>query len=181
MHRTLIRQEPTGLGSAKPEDHSCWAHGPHPLSPHAREPALHRREATPQRSPPTATGEEPLLTTTTRRARAATKSQQSQKWRHTRICQNHPWVNLKTEKGKRKYKNFAAKVKWNDNTWFIKLKATNGWEDPLKKQMATYFSILAWTIPWTEGPCGLYSPWGLTGRAAGWHSRGKAQCWKASR
>ena len=21
-------------------------------------------------------------------------------------------------------------------------------------------SILAWEIPWTEGPCGLYSPWG---------------------
>ena len=25
-----------------------------------------------------------------------------------------------------------------------------GWEDPLKKEMATHSSILAWEIPWTE-------------------------------
>jgi len=25
-----------------------------------------------------------------------------------------------------------------------------GWEDPLEKEMATHFSILAWRIPWTE-------------------------------
>ena len=25
-----------------------------------------------------------------------------------------------------------------------------GWEDPLEKEMATYSSILAWKIPWTE-------------------------------
>ena len=25
-----------------------------------------------------------------------------------------------------------------------------GWEDPLEEGMATYFSILAWRIPWTE-------------------------------
>ena len=30
-----------------------------------------------------------------------------------------------------------------------------GWEDPLKKGMATHFSILAWEIPWTEEPGGL--------------------------
>ena len=24
------------------------------------------------------------------------------------------------------------------------------WEDPLEKEMATYASILAWEIPWTE-------------------------------
>ena len=30
---------------------------------------------------------------------------------------------------------------------------------PLEKEMATYSSILAWEIPWTEGPGG-YSPWG---------------------
>ena len=28
--------------------------------------------------------------------------------------------------------------------WFL------GWEDPLKKGMATHSSILAWRIPWTE-------------------------------
>ena len=27
-------------------------------------------------------------------------------------------------------------------------------EDPLEKGMATYSSILAWRIPWTEGPGG---------------------------
>ena len=26
------------------------------------------------------------------------------------------------------------------------------WEDPLEKEMATYFIILAWKIPWTEEP-----------------------------
>ena len=32
-----------------------------------------------------------------------------------------------------------------------------GWEDPLEKEMATYSSILAWKIPWTEEPQGLQS------------------------
>ena len=32
-----------------------------------------------------------------------------------------------------------------------------GWEDPLEKEMATHSSILAWEIPWTEGPGGLQS------------------------
>ena len=31
------------------------------------------------------------------------------------------------------------------------------WEDPLEKEMATYSSILAWEIPWTEEPGGLES------------------------
>ena len=30
-----------------------------------------------------------------------------------------------------------------------------GWEDPLKKEMGTYSSILAWKIPWTEKAGGL--------------------------
>ena len=30
-------------------------------------------------------------------------------------------------------------------------------EDPLKKEMATHSSILAWEIPWTEEPDGLQS------------------------
>ena len=33
-------------------------------------------------------------------------------------------------------------------TWVRSL----GWEDPLEESMATYFSILAWRIPWTEEP-----------------------------
>ena len=36
-------------------------------------------------------------------------------------------------------------------TWVLSL----GWEDPLKKGMATHSSILAWRIPWTEEPGGL--------------------------
>ena len=38
-------------------------------------------------------------------------------------------------------------------TWVQSL----GWEDPLKKKMATHSSILAWEIPWTEEPGGLQS------------------------
>ena len=30
-----------------------------------------------------------------------------------------------------------------------------GWENPLKKGMATHSSILAWRIPWTKEPGGL--------------------------
>ena len=32
-----------------------------------------------------------------------------------------------------------------------------GWEDSLKKEMATHFSIFAWEIPWREEPGGLQS------------------------
>ena len=31
------------------------------------------------------------------------------------------------------------------------------WEDPLEKDMATQFSVLAGNIPWTEEPGGLQS------------------------
>ena len=34
------------------------------------------------------------------------------------------------------------------------------WEEPLEKGMATFSSILAWRILWTEEPGGLYSLWG---------------------
>ena len=40
-------------------------------------------------------------------------------------------------------------------TWVQSL----GWADPLEKEMATHFSILAWRISWTEKPAG-YRPWG---------------------
>ena len=32
-----------------------------------------------------------------------------------------------------------------------------GWKDPLEKEMAAHSSILAWRIPWTEGPGGPQS------------------------
>ena len=38
-------------------------------------------------------------------------------------------------------------------TWVQSL----GREDPLEKEMATHFSILAWRIPWTEETGGLHS------------------------
>ena len=38
-------------------------------------------------------------------------------------------------------------------TWVRSL----GQEDPLEKEMATHFSILAWRIPWMEEPGGLQS------------------------
>ena len=38
-------------------------------------------------------------------------------------------------------------------TWVQSL----GWEDPVKDGMATHSSILAWEIPWTQGPGGLQS------------------------
>ena len=41
-------------------------------------------------------------------------------------------------------------------TWVPSL----GWEDPLKKGMATHSSVLPWESPWTEELAG-YSPWGL--------------------
>ena len=38
-------------------------------------------------------------------------------------------------------------------TWVQSL----GQEDPLEREMATYSSILAWEVPWTEEPGGLQS------------------------
>ena len=46
-------------------------------------------------------------------------------------------------------KNPPARLK----TWVQSL----GWEDPLEEGMATYTSILAWRIPWTEESGGLQS------------------------
>ena len=34
---------------------------------------------------------------------------------------------------------------------------SQGWEDPLEKEMAIPSNILAWRIPWTEEPGGLQS------------------------
>ena len=38
-------------------------------------------------------------------------------------------------------------------TWFQSLNR----EDPLEEGMATHSGVLAWRIPWTEGPGGLQS------------------------
>ena len=34
-----------------------------------------------------------------------------------------------------------------------------GQEDPLETGMAIHSRILAWSIPWTDEPGGLHSPW----------------------
>ena len=56
-----------------------------------------------------------------------------------------PWVSLVAQM----VKNLP--VMWE--TWVQSL----GWEDPLEEGMATYSSILAWRIPWTEEPGVLQS------------------------
>ena len=38
-------------------------------------------------------------------------------------------------------------------TWVL----SQGWKDPLEKEMANHSSILAWTIPWTKEPRELQS------------------------
>ena len=50
----------------------------------------------------------------------------------------------------------AEMVKNLPATWGTWVKSL-GWEDPLEEGMATHSSILAWRIPWTEGPGGLQS------------------------
>ena len=37
-----------------------------------------------------------------------------------------------------------------------------GRKDPMEKGMATYSSVLAWRIPWTEQPGGLLGVHGVT-------------------
>ena len=77
----------------------------------------------------------------------------SKKILHNIICQLYihksgNWDSLVAKKVKR------LPAMWE--TWVRSL----GQEDPLEKEMATHSSILAWRIPWTEEPGGLYSPWG---------------------
>ena len=50
-------------------------------------------------------------------------------------------------------KNLPA-MQETQETWV----QSQGREDPLKKEMATHSSILAWKIPWTRSLVG-YSPW----------------------
>ena len=50
-------------------------------------------------------------------------------------------------KKKKKKKNLPA-------VWEVRVQSL-GWENPLKKEMATHSSILAWRISWTEEPGGL--------------------------
>ena len=49
-----------------------------------------------------------------------------------------------------------------------------GWEDPLEKEIATHFSILAWRIPWTEMLGGL-KPMGLQRVGHNWAANFQCQ------
>ena len=64
-----------------------------------------------------------------------------------RESQNHggTWASLTSQT----VKNLLAVQE--TQAWYL------GWDDPLEKGMATYSSILAWRIPWTEEPGGLQS------------------------
>ena len=50
----------------------------------------------------------------------------------------------------------AQMVKYLSTMWETRVRSL-GWEDLLEKEMATYSSILAWEIPWTEEPDRLLS------------------------
>ena len=50
-------------------------------------------------------------------------------------------------------KNLPAKAGDSKTSWVRSL----GGEDPLREEMATCSSILAWRIPWTEEPSRLQS------------------------
>ena len=50
----------------------------------------------------------------------------------------------------------AQRVKHVPAMWETQVQSL-GWEDPLKKAMATLSSTLAWRIPWREEPGGLQS------------------------
>ena len=49
-------------------------------------------------------------------------------------------------------KNLPAKLDTQE-MWIRSL----DWEDPLEKSMGTHSSVLAWRIPWTGEPGGLWS------------------------
>ena len=50
----------------------------------------------------------------------------------------------------------AQTVKHLPTMWDTQVQSL-GWEDLLKKEMATHSSILTWEIPWTEEPDRLQS------------------------
>ena len=45
-------------------------------------------------------------------------------------------------------KNLPVNAGDSGETWVRSL----GWEDPLEEETATHSNILAWRIPWAEGP-----------------------------
>ena len=61
------------------------------------------------------------------------------------------WLSALKKKKTKKQKKTLLSIQEPQETWVQSL----GLEDPLKKEMATQSSILAWRIPWTQEPEGL--------------------------
>ena len=55
------------------------------------------------------------------------------------------------------HENMVAQMVKNPPAMWVTWVQSLGWEDPLEQGMATYSSILAWRIPWTEELGGLQS------------------------
>ena len=74
-------------------------------------------------------------------------------WKY--VSANHTWYISYTWgfPGGSAGKELALPMQKTQETWVRSL----GLEDPLKKEMATYCSILAWKIPWEEELGGLQS------------------------
>ena len=73
-------------------------------------------------------------------------------WGHKDLqngSREYRWSSLKPQLVAQMVKNLPAM--WD--TWVQSL----GGKDPLEREMATYSSVLAWEIPWTEDPGGLQS------------------------
>ena len=63
------------------------------------------------------------------------------------------WLPPRTKAGASLVAQMVKNLPAMQETWVWSL----GQEDPLEKKMATYSSILAWRIPWTEEPDGIQS------------------------
>ena len=70
------------------------------------------------------------------------------------MCLNHKIV-FKTLRKKSKGASPGSSVTKNLPAKQEMQVSSLGQEDPLEKEIATHFSIIAWKFPWTEEPGGL--------------------------
>ena len=64
---------------------------------------------------------------------------------------------IRSSKGKEGFPSLVAQLVKNLPAVQETQVRSLGWEDPLEKEMATHYGILAWKISWTEEPGGLQS------------------------
>ena len=64
---------------------------------------------------------------------------------------NPVYLNIASSPGLPKVAQWVKNLPVMQETWVRFL----GREDPLEEGMATHSSILLWSTPWTEEPCGL--------------------------